>query len=142
MKGYVDPMENHDEVGPAAQRFYAPNQWPKPKHGDLTNFRPIVELYFQEMTKLAQKMFALFSSLLSKQNGCDKNFYKYDTPMSTFNLAHYPSSQNEGLGISDHTDWELFTLLYPSFFPIQVCKLNQNDYIFQLPIKHTVHWQF
>ena len=39
--------------------------------------------------------------------------------MSTFNLAHYPASEVEGLGISDHTDWELFTLLYPSFYPIQ-----------------------
>ena len=57
--------------------------------------------------------------------------------MSTFNLAHYPASNTEGkskhilfkntyifmscfigLGISDHTDWELFTLLYPSFYPM------------------------
>ena len=34
-------------------------------------------------------------------------------------IAHYPPSNVEGLGISDHTDWELFTLLYPSFYPIQ-----------------------
>ena len=34
-------------------------------------------------------------------------------------LAHYPPSENEGLGISDHTDWELFTLLYPNFYPMQ-----------------------
>lgn len=47
-----------------------------------------------------------------------EKFYEYDTPMSTFNLAHYPASENEGLGISDHTDWELFTLLYPSFYPM------------------------
>ena len=34
-------------------------------------------------------------------------------------IAHYPPSNVEGLGISDHTDWESFTPLYPSFYPIQ-----------------------
>ena len=120
MEGLVEPIENQDLAGSAAKRFYAQNQWPNPEYGDLANFRPVVELYFNEMSKLAQKMFSLFSRLLSKQNGSEKQFYEYDTPMSTFNLAHYPPSQNDGLGISDHTDWELFTLLYPSFFPIQV----------------------
>ena len=50
-------------------------------------------------------------------------FYDYDTPMSTFNLAHYPASESEGLGISDHTDWELFTLLYPL---IQFKKIHEK----------------
>ena len=120
MKGFVDPITDTDIMGPAARRFYAPNQWPNADCNDLQNFQPTVQIYFDEMTKLAQKMFSLFSSLLSKDINDDKVFYKYDTPMSTFNLAHYPPSENQGLGISDHTDWELFTLLYPSFYPIQV----------------------
>ena len=110
-------------MGAATKRFYSLNQWPNPKEENLSNFRPNVETYFSEMNKVAQKMFGLFSSLLKNQDKTGKNngtFYEYDTPMSTFNLAHYPPSENDGLGIADHTDWELFTLLYPSFYPIQV----------------------
>ena len=94
-----------DTMGAATKRFYSLNQWPNPKEGKISNFRPNVETYFSEMNKLAQKMFGLFSSLLKNQDktGETRTFYEYDTPMSTFNLAHYPPSEIDGLGIADHT---------------------------------------
>ena len=73
MKGFVDPISDTDIMGPAARRFYAPNQWPNADCNDLQNFQPTVQIYFDEMTKLAQKMFSLFSSLLSKDINDDKN---------------------------------------------------------------------
>ena len=91
----------------------------------LPNFQPIIQVYFDEMFKLAQQLFALFVKVLNQDNHSDStnsnHIIRYDTPMSSFNLVRYPASndQSGGLGISDHTDWELFTLLYPSFYPFQ-----------------------
>ena len=115
----VDRIDDMDIIAPAARRFFAVNQWPR--ESDLPTFRPNVELYFKEMSQLAQKMFELFLDVLRSELGVseDQHFYNYDTPMSTFNLAHYPPSKHKGLGISDHTDWELFTLLYPNFYPLK-----------------------
>ena len=115
----IDSVDDENVIGPAARRFFADNQWPNQK--DLPNFRPTVELYFDEISKLAHKMFRLFQNALRSELDVseDQHFFHHDTPMSTLNLAHYPPSDKEGLGISDHTDWELFTLLYPSFHPVQ-----------------------
>ena len=112
-----------DEIQAGAQRFHAPNQWPS--KAKLPNFQPIIQVYFDEMAKLAQQLFALFLKVLDQENHCGKSNHhriRYDTPMSSFNLVRYPPSNDEngGLGISDHTDWELFTLLYPSLVKGQV----------------------
>ena len=78
----------------SARRFFSANQWPPTKTG-LSDFRPSIELYFNEMGKLAQRMFHLFSRVLQEEskkfsNSVDDkpmHFYDYDTPMSTFNLG-------------------------------------------------------
>ena len=115
----IDPIMDISVIGPAAQRFYAPNQWPNQEQ--FPNFRSAIEAYLEEMAKIAEKMFEMFLLALRKELNVstDHHFYHYDTAMTTFNLAHYPPSTKKGLGISDHTDWELFTLLYPNFYPIK-----------------------
>ena len=115
----VDPMSDASIIGPAALRFFAPNQWPTPN--DLPNFRSTIEIYLEKMGKVANKMFEMFHYALRAELNVsdDHHFFNYDTPMTTFNLAHYPPSKTKGLGISDHTDWELFTLLYPNFYPLK-----------------------
>ena len=70
---------------------------------------------FEANPAIVTKLLAFCFASLSRQSTCSNG----ELTMSTFNLAHYPASEVEGLGISDHTDWELFTLLYPSFYPIQ-----------------------
>jgi isopenicillin N synthase-like dioxygenase len=120
LNGSVDMMEEDiNIIGSAAKCFFASNQWPK--EDDLPTFRPSIEAYFNQMNRLATNMFDLFLHALRTELNVseDHHFYHYDTPMSTFNLAHYPPSEMKGLGISDHTDWELFTLLYPNFCPIK-----------------------
>ena len=107
LNGSVDPIEDVNIVGSAAKCFFANNQWPK--EGDLPNFRSSIEAYFNQMKRLATNMFDLFLHALRTELNVpeDHHFFHYDTPMSTFNLAHYPPSENKGFGISDHTDWEL-----------------------------------
>lgn len=119
LRGLVDVIDDDNITGPAAKRFFVNNQWPKEE--DLPNFRPSIQTYFDEMTKLATTMFDLFLRALRCELNVpnDHQFFNYDTPMSTFNIAHYPPSSNKGLGIADHTDWELFTLLYPNFYPVE-----------------------
>ena len=51
----------------------------------------------------------------------------HDLGMTTINFAHYAARERSGtgaevsasktFGIADHTDWELFTLLYPAYYP-------------------------
>ena len=61
----MDEIDEMSITGPAAKRFFAPNQWPNEKNG-LSNFRPSIEIYFNEMSKVAQKMFDLFSKVLQQ----------------------------------------------------------------------------
>ena len=95
LKNKVDFLDVDINVMEAsARRFFSANQWPSTN--ELSDFKPIIELYFNEMGKLAQKMFHLFSRVLqeeskkfSKSVDDEKpfHFYDYDTPMSTFNLG-------------------------------------------------------
>lgn len=111
------------DIGPAARRFFLKNQWPS--EGDLPGFRETVERYFGEMRKLADKTFALFSRVLAAdaaEHGSRSNAsvagLQRDKGMMTFNLVHYPpapAQDDHSMGIADHTDWELFTLLLPMY---------------------------
>eukprot|EP00927_Polykrikos_kofoidii_P086906 TRINITY_DN9875_c2_g1_i1.p1 TRINITY_DN9875_c2_g1~~TRINITY_DN9875_c2_g1_i1.p1 ORF type:complete len:472 (+),score=77.18 TRINITY_DN9875_c2_g1_i1:74-1489(+) len=124
------------KVAAAARRFFLPNQWPNQE--EFPQFRAAVERYFDEMTNLANTMFKLFSefvelhtnagsgssSLGSADGGMapqalnsSAELMPHDKGMVTFNLVRYPPSKAEEheFGIADHTDWELFTLLYPVY---------------------------
>ena len=100
--------------GEAVTRYCSPNQWPNLK--DLPKFMKSIQTYIDAMNKVSNRIFKLLNKLLKEVGGLQ---YNYDTPMSTFTFAHYPPSQNEGMGIADHTDSEMFTLLYPSYYPLE-----------------------
>ena len=42
----MDKLNDNKVTGPAAIRFYAPNQWPNP--ADLPDFRSAIDTYFEE----------------------------------------------------------------------------------------------
>ena len=58
----MDKLNDNKVTGPAAIRFYAPNQWPNP--ADLPDFRSAIDTYFEEMSNLAKKMFYMFHEVL------------------------------------------------------------------------------
>lgn len=97
-----------EAYGRAARKFFAPNQWPD----GLPDFRVAVDAYAAAMRGVAADVFALFEAALDRP-------VPHDRGMTTFNLAHYGAAASDAgaLGIVDHTDWELFTLLYPCFYP-------------------------
>lgn len=113
-----------DEVHAAALRFHLKNQWPSPF--DLVSLRPAYERYFSEMLQLSHKMFDFFSRAMGPsmnthlKNGDDTAVFPsipHDKSMVTFNMVHYPimNASAGDFGIVDHTDWEAFTLLYPTY---------------------------
>jgi len=125
--GNLIPMS---EVAAAARRFFLPNRWPD-KH-DLPEFHAAVDSYFHNMQGVARKMFHLFSEVLKDQQSItvtepssrrsnSSASLPYDKAMVTYNLVRYPPSSagdagdDAALGIADHTDWEAFTLLYPTY---------------------------
>ena len=67
------------------------------------------------IVQVAKQVFALFQKAASDITGAELQL-RHDLSLATFNLAHYPANSTFEFGISDHTDWELFTLLYPSLF--------------------------
>ena len=60
----MDKLNENKVTGPAAIRFYAPNQWPNAT--DLPNFRSAIDTYFDEMANLAKKMFHMFHQVCQK----------------------------------------------------------------------------
>lgn len=108
-------------VGDAARNFFAPNQWPDPNK--LPEFRIVVEDYISAMRTVASDMFALFTTALQNERGTKP--IPREVGMTTMNFAHYGAIKGGGndeggptaFGIGDHTDWEVFTLLYPAYYP-------------------------
>ena len=58
LKNKMDKLNDNKVTGPAAIRFYAPNQWPN--SADLPDFKSAIDTYFEEMSNLAKKMFYMF----------------------------------------------------------------------------------
>jgi len=121
-----DKLIPMSEVAAAARRFFLPNRWPD--DGDLPDFRAATESYFQEMRRLAYRMFHLFSEVLKEQHSTvvtetvfrsinSSTSLPHDKAMVTYNMVRYPPSSagDDAFGIADHTDWEAFTLLYPTY---------------------------
>lgn len=121
------------EIGQGAKLFFAPNPWPESpaapdscplgKNGSMggKNFRPAITRYASAMRLVAERMFAAFEACLGTELPRDRG-------MTTYNMARYGVEpvDSGSLGISDHTDWELFTLLYPSYFcrGVGLCDAN------------------
>jgi len=119
-----DKLISVSSVAAAARRFFLPNRWPDER--DLPDFRAAVERYFHEMQGLAFNMFHLFSEVLKEQQCTmltepvsrdSSTSLPHDKAMVTYNMVRYPPSSagDDAFGIADHTDWEAFTLLYPTY---------------------------
>eukprot|EP00929_Paragymnodinium_shiwhaense_P088205 TRINITY_DN48469_c0_g1_i2.p1 TRINITY_DN48469_c0_g1~~TRINITY_DN48469_c0_g1_i2.p1 ORF type:complete len:446 (-),score=30.94 TRINITY_DN48469_c0_g1_i2:481-1818(-) len=122
------------EIQEAARLFFASNPWPGTvgTNDQHDKFRSTVSEFVQEVYSLADRMFEVFEAAVLEEG---QKFPREDG-MTTFNLARYglESASSESLGISDHTDWEMFTLLYPSYYKpgVGLCdahgqKLNLNN---------------
>ena len=96
------------DVQLAVRQFFHPNPWPRLEA--FPRLKPAATAYFEKMYGLAERVFELYENLLKSKT-------PHDRGMTTFNLARYGREEGSGnFGISDHTDWVLFTLLYPSYF--------------------------
>lgn len=112
------------EIIAGARKFHLPNQWPP--ETELPFFKPKLEVYFDAMSTLASKMWRYFDVVIQSVTESKSQVYSEKTPvdpgMYTINVVHYPKHDPSSgkppsdFGISDHTDWEGFTLLYPCFY--------------------------
>jgi len=92
----------------AKKPFRAPNFWP-----EVTDFRAIMLDYFNRMWSLGRTLHRAFALDL----GLAPDYFddKFDKPLATLRLLHYPPSEaplREGqLGAGEHTDYGNVTLL-------------------------------
>lgn len=101
-----------------ASKFFFLTDQPLPKE-----FDPAVSIFLQEMRELSKRMMGYFLRLVRESSPENKMLeIEADLGMATFNITHYPATEGPGdgknvetFGISDHTDWEFFTLLYPAY---------------------------
>jgi isopenicillin N synthase-like dioxygenase len=99
-------------VKDAAKRFFLPNQWPDER--EVPGFRALIERFVSEELKLSRKMFEVFAQALAGLDGnLSRELPRHEDGMMTINVARYQRTDEDGMGIADHTDWEMFTLLKP-----------------------------
>jgi len=89
----------------AGKPFRALNAWP-----DLLRFRETLLAYFDACAALGARIHRAFAADL----GLDPDFFadKFDRPMATLRLLHYPANPaEEKIGAGAHTDYGNLTLL-------------------------------
>jgi len=109
------PVEDVDYL--AGNPLLGPNVWP---YG-MPEFRHAVSEYYQAATRVGDALFRAFALAL----GLDERHFDsmLSKPTSQLRLLHYPASPDADevkLGIGNHTDYECFTLLYPTQPGLQV----------------------
>ncbi|MES1989869.1 MAG: 2-oxoglutarate and iron-dependent oxygenase domain-containing protein [Pseudomonadota bacterium] len=109
------PVDDPDYV--KGYRLLGPNQWP----AEVRDFEKDVYSYYRSVISLSQTLFRGFALAL----GLPETYFQSITtkPPSQLRLVHYPEgpnrfvaeagkSQQSDWGISAHTDYECFTILY------------------------------
>ncbi len=102
------PENDPDYV--AGNRLLGPNVWPS----ELPEFRSAVSAYYRAVFELGRRLLGGFALAL----GLPPEHFEpvLQKPPSQLRLVHYPASlepANEGaMGISSHTDYEVFTILH------------------------------
>ncbi|EAU53701.1 isopenicillin N synthase family dioxygenase [Mariprofundus ferrooxydans] len=111
------PVEDKDYL--AGNPLLGPNVWP---YG-MPGFRDAVTGYYDEAMRVGDALFRAFALAL----GLDEHAFgpMLTRPTSQLRLIHYPAgpattAEEEQLGIGSHTDYECFTLLYPTRPGLQV----------------------
>jgi len=111
------PADDPDYV--AGNPLLGPNVWPC----GMPEFAQAVTAYYREAMRVGDALFRAFALAL----GLDEHYFEamLCKPTSQLRLLRYPAtspadSAGEQLGIGNHTDYECFTLLYPTEPGLQV----------------------
>lgn len=119
------PVEDADYR--AGNPLLGPNVWPR----GMPDFRQAVSDYYRAAMCVGDALFRAFALAL----GLDEHHFDHmlTKPTSQLRLLHYPVTQATGngeaqLGIGNHTDYECFTLLYPTEPGLQVMS-GEGDWL-------------
>jgi len=98
-----------------------PNLWP-----DMPGFRDDVQAYYRHVTGIGRLLFRAFALAL----GLPEDHFHAVTqnPPSQLRLIHYPFDPGacDRSGIGAHTDYECFTLLFPTAPGLQIVDMQGN----------------
>ncbi|CEL56404.1 hypothetical protein RSOLAG1IB_07790 [Rhizoctonia solani AG-1 IB] len=112
-KYFHESFELGPEVNrPSVSSLSGPNLWPS--EDIIPGFREPVLKYYQDVVELGMKLLTAFALAL---NLPDEYFVdKVQTSPATMRITHYPPQaevvDNEGSGLEEHTDFQLFTVLW------------------------------
>lgn len=119
---------NYDYSDSSDRRpLLGPTLWP-----DHPQFKAIVLNYYQHIRAIGQQLFKAFALALER----DEDFFELHTQHapSQLRLIHYPynPAAEDQFGIGAHTDYECFTLLFPTAEGLQV--LNKQGEWIDIPL--------
>ncbi len=108
-----------------------PNQWP-----DLPGFAEAVDAYYRATFEFGRVLLRGFARAMGEQAHAFDRWVR--KPPSQLRLVHYPPnpSAEDALGIGAHTDYECFTLLYPTAPGLEVLN-GAGEWIDAPPIPGT-----
>ena len=119
---------NYDYVGFTERRpLVGPNQWPNDPQ-----FKTHVQNYYQHIKEIGHQLFHAFALALGLEEDYFDAHLKHAP--SQLRLIHYPyhAEAIDSSGIGAHTDYECFTLLFPTAEGLQV--LNKNGEWIDIPL--------
>lgn len=93
----------------AGNPLLGPNQWP-----DLPGFAEAVDAYYRATFEFGRTLLRGFALAMGEKADAFDAWVR--KPPSQLRLIHYPFNPNaqDAVGIGAHTDYECFTLLYPT----------------------------
>ena len=119
---------NYDYLEEHGRRpLLGPTLWP-----EMPGFKPVVQTYYQHIRMIGRKIFGAFALALNLEE------HFFDAQLrhspSQLRLIHYPfnPAAQDATGIGAHTDYECFTLLFPTAPGLQV--LDKNGAWLDVPI--------
>jgi isopenicillin N synthase-like dioxygenase len=115
----------------AGNPLLGPNQWPT-----LPGFADAVDAYYRATFEFGRVLLRGFAQAMGEQPDAFDGWVR--KPPSQLRLVHYPfnSSAEDALGIGAHTDYECFTLLYPTAPGLEVLN-GAGEWIDAPPIPGT-----
>ena len=117
----------------AGNPLLGPNQWPT----GVPDFQTNVMAYYEAVFALGHRLLRGFALALDLPGDYFARFVT--KPPSQLRLIHYPFDEaaEDRPGIGAHTDYEIFTLLYPTAPGLEVIN-GQGDWIDAPPIDGTL----
>jgi isopenicillin N synthase-like dioxygenase len=115
----------------AGNPLIGPNQWP-----ELPGFAQAVDAYYRATFEFGRVLLRGFAQAMGEQAEAFDGWVR--KPPSQLRLVHYPPNPDakDALGIGAHTDYECFTLLYPTAPGLEVLN-GAGEWIDAPPIPGT-----